>query len=150
MTQGFKYTLLWLGASLAALIVALAPVMAAVNNGEYVPVGPDSFYHARRILDTVADFSSFFQFDTFTHLPEGNLVTWPWAYDFTMSLIVRAVLALHLSDNPLAILVHLPPVAYPLARLRMHSVCRSLNAAPLVTPPRNMNASRFEPMAVLA
>ena len=127
MTQGFKYTLIWLGASLAALVVALAPVTAAVSGGQYVPVGPDSFYHARRILDAVGDFSAFFQFDSFTHLPEGNLVTWPWAYDFVMSLLVRAGLALHLSDNPLAILMHLPAFAFPIAILLMLSICRSLN-----------------------
>ena len=131
MTQGFKYTLIWLGASLAALVVALAPVTAAVSGGQYVPVGPDSFYHARRILDAVGDFSAFFQFDSFTHLPEGNLVTWPWAYDFVMSLLVRAGLALHLSDNPLAILMHLPAFAFPIAILLMLSISRSLN---LTTP----------------
>jgi hypothetical protein len=127
MTRGFQYVLMWLGASIAALVVALAPVMAAVTSGQYVPVGPDSFYHARRILDTVADLANFFQFDTFTHVPEGNLVTWPWAYDFVMSLIVRAGLALHLSDNPLGILVHLPAFAFPIAILLMLSICRSLN-----------------------
>src|SRR4051812_26010941 len=126
MTQGFKSTMIWLCASIGALIVALAPVTAAFSDGQYVPIGPDGFYHARRILDAVADPSTFFQFDTHTHFPDGNLVTWPWAYDYVISLIVRAALWLHLSKDPMAVLVHVPPLAFPLAIALMVSICRSL------------------------
>jgi len=126
MTQGFKITLLWLGASLGALVLALAPVSASFFNGEYLPIGPDGFYHARRILDAVANPSDFFQFDPMTHVPDGNLITWPWAYDYFMSLIVRGVLALGLASDPMAVLVHIPPLAFPLAILLMLGICRSL------------------------
>ena len=55
MTDGFKFILLWLCAALVALVVGLAPVSSAFVDGHFIPVGPDGFYHARRILDTVAE-----------------------------------------------------------------------------------------------
>ncbi len=112
MTQSFQITLLWLCAGLGGLIVALAPVSAALRDGQYMPIGPDGFYHARRILDAVANPASFFQFDPNVDAPGGALVPWPWMYDYVISLIVRAALALGLSSNPMAVLVHIPPIAF--------------------------------------
>jgi hypothetical protein len=43
----------------------------ATWHGEHFPVGNDSFYHARRILDAVRDLSAFYQFDPRIHAPEG-------------------------------------------------------------------------------
>jgi len=125
-TPGFKIALIWLAGCVAALVVALAPVSSAVVNGHFIPVGPDAFYHGRRILDTVANFKHFFQFDPFIHAPEGSLVTWPWAYDWTLSLIVRAALALHLSRDPLVILDSLPVLGYVLAISVVMVLCRRL------------------------
>ncbi|MBX5460024.1 MAG: hypothetical protein IRZ28_02945 [Steroidobacteraceae bacterium] len=133
MTDGFKLALAWIGASLTALIVALAPLSASLFQGRYVPIGPDSFYHARRILDAVADPSSFFQFDPHMHVPEGSLVIWPWAYDYVVSLITRAAIALHLSDDPMAVLVHLPVLVFPLAIALVLVVCRALRLSVTAT-----------------
>jgi hypothetical protein len=126
MTPSFKLLLLWLCAALAALVVGLAPVSAAYVNGHFIPVGPDGFYHARRILDAVADPSAFFQFDPYSHVPEGNLITWPWFYDYVMSLLVRLAVALHLVSDPIAALVHIPVLLFTLAPLLVMSICRSL------------------------
>ena len=125
-TDGFKLTLVWIIGCFAALIVGLAPVSSALSHGHYLPVGADAFYHARRILDTVADPSRFFQFDHLMHVPEGSLVTWPWAYDWTLSLIVRLGLALHVSSDPLTILVHLPVLGFAVAETLMLAICRQL------------------------
>ena len=126
MTEGFKLALVWIIGCFAALIVALAPVSSALSNGHYIPVGADAFYHARRILDTVADPSRFFQFDHLMHVPEGSLVTWPWAYDWTMSQIVRLGLFLHVSRDPLTILDHLPVLGFAVAETLMLAICRQL------------------------
>jgi hypothetical protein len=126
MTEGFKLTLVWIFGCFVAVIVGLAPVSSALSHGHYIPVGADAFYHARRILDTVADPSRFFQFDHLMHVPEGSLVTWPWAYDWTMSLIVRLGLALHLSHDPLTILDHLPILGFAVAETLMLAICRQL------------------------
>jgi hypothetical protein len=133
MTERFTLTLAWLCAAAGAIVVGLYPVTASWADGQYVPVGPDGFYHARRILDAVKDPSAFFQFDPFTHVPEGNLVTWPWAYDFLMSLLVRLALGLGITADPMAVLVHLPVMLFPLAALLMLSICRSLRLPPALT-----------------
>jgi hypothetical protein len=125
-TDGFKLVLVWLVGCVGALVVGLAPVSSAVVNGHFIPVGPDAFYHAHRILDAVADPASFYQFDPFMHVPEGSLVTWPWAYDWVMSLIVRGALALHLSSEPLAILDTLPVLGFVLAITLVLLLCRQL------------------------
>src|SRR3954466_3023808 len=117
MTRGFKLTLIGIAGALAAVIVALAPASAAIVDGHYIPVGPDGFYHARRILDAVADPAAFFQFHHFTEVPEGHLVSWPWAYDYLLSVVVRIALALHVTGYALAALVHIPVVAVAIATL---------------------------------
>src|SRR4051812_39343494 len=127
MTRGFKLTLIGIAGALAAVIVALAPASAAIVDGHYIPVGPDGFYHARRILDAVADPGAFFQFDAFTQVPEGNLISWPWAYDYLLSVLVRVALALHLTGNASAALVHVPAIAFAVAMLPMLWICRSLS-----------------------
>jgi asparagine N-glycosylation enzyme membrane subunit Stt3 len=78
---------------------------------EYLPYGIDSFYHARRILDTVADPSAFYEIDYKIHAPEGSLLTWPWGYDYAMAWLVKAGLALGLAHDPMAILIWIPVAA---------------------------------------
>ena len=93
----------------------------------------DSFYHARRILDAVAQPASFFQFDALMHVPEGSLVTWPWAYDYLMSLLVRAALALHLTADAMAALVHIPVVAFAVTIAIVAVLCRGLKLSTTAT-----------------
>ena len=78
---------------------------------EYLPVGADSFYHARRILDTVADPASFYEFDPKIHAPEGSLLVWPWGYDYAMAWLVRATKWIGVPGPPIAILIWIPVVA---------------------------------------
>jgi hypothetical protein len=102
---------IWLVAgAIAAFSCALAGSAARLGS-EYVPVGNDSFYHARRILDAVADPAAFYQFDAKIHAPEGSLLVWPWGYDYAMAALVRLGLAVGISDDPLAILLWIPVVA---------------------------------------
>ncbi len=133
MTETFKLALVWILGAAAALVVGLAPLSAAFADGHYLPVSPDSFYHARRILGAVADPLSFFQFDPHMHVPEGSLVTWPWLYDWTMSLIVRAGMALHLAHDPMTLLAHIPVAMFVLAPTLMIVICRQLGLSPLAT-----------------
>ena len=106
-----KFAGLWLLIGLIAAGVCALHWPSARFAGEYVPFTNDSFYHARRILDTVADPASFYQFDSKIHAPEGSLLTWPWGYDYAMAWLVRAGLALGISDSPLGILVWIPVLA---------------------------------------
>jgi hypothetical protein len=106
-----KFAGLWLLIGLIAAGVCSLTWTSAHFGDEYVPFSNDSFYHARRILDTVADPASFYQFDSKIHAPEGSVIDWPWAYDYAMAWLVRAGLALGVSDSPIGILVWLPVLA---------------------------------------
>jgi hypothetical protein len=106
-----KFAGLWLLIGLIAAGVCSLTWTSAHFGDEYVPFSNDSFYHARRILDTVADPASFYQFDSKIHAPEGSVIVWPWAYDYAMAWLVRAGLALGVSDSPIGILVWLPVLA---------------------------------------
>lgn len=102
---------IWLTTGILAALSCCLNLSAAHLNGEYLPVGNDSFYHARRILDTAADPSSFYEFDSRIHAPEGSLLTWPWGYDYALGWIVRAGVAIGLSKDPMAILIWIPVAA---------------------------------------
>src|ERR1043165_3459207 len=103
-----RFVISWLLlGSLAAAVCSLIWPAAHLGN-ELVPVGNDSFYHARRILDTAQNPSAFYEFDTHIHAPEGSLLTWPWGYDYAMAWLVRIGVALGLATEPMAILVWIP------------------------------------------
>jgi hypothetical protein len=105
----------------------------AYYEGEYLPVGNDAFYHARRILDTVADPSAFYQFDAKIHAPEGSLLTWPWAYDYAMAWLVKGALALGVPGSPMAILVWLPVLAVFVSVGLIMLIGRRLGLSPALT-----------------
>ena len=116
--------LIWaLGAAVAVLVCALT-LPTATWHGEHFPVGNDSFYHARRILDAVRDLSAFYQFDPRIHAPEGSLLVWPWGYDYVMALIVRLGLAAGLATNPVDVLIWIPVAAVPITIALMLAVAR--------------------------
>jgi hypothetical protein len=102
---------IWLSTGTIAALSCALTVTAARYQGEYIPVGNDSFYHARRILDAVANLSGFYQFDPRIHAPEGSLLVWPWGYDLLMASAVRLGLAAGISSDPMAILVWIPVAA---------------------------------------
>lgn len=89
MSQRFKYILLWAAAFGTALFMAMNFKSAAFVNDEWIPVGNDSFYHARRIIDAAGDEPGFYQFDQKIHAPEGSWLTWPWAYDYLAAKLLR-------------------------------------------------------------
>lgn len=118
---------IWLAASMLAALSCSLYFSAAHFNGEYLPVGNDSFYHARRILDAVADPGAFYQFDPRIHAPEGSLLVWPWGYDYLMAQIVRLGLAVGLSADPMAILIWIPVAAVFISIALLVLVARQLS-----------------------
>lgn len=111
MQRRWSLLAIWLfGSVLAALACSLNWASATID-GHYIPFGNDSFYHARRILDTAADPSNFYQFDQHIHAPEGSLLVWPWGYDYAMGWIVRLAVNAGISSEPINVLVWLPVVA---------------------------------------
>ena len=106
-----KWLGLWLVLGLIAAGACALQWPAAHLGSEPLPVGNDSFYHARRILDTVADPAAFYQFDPHIHAPEGSLLTWPWGYDYVMAWLVKGALAAGAAGPPIRILIWIPVVA---------------------------------------
>jgi len=122
VTDKFRLALVWIAGAICSLIVAIAPLSASLANGHYVPIGADAFYHARRILDAAGPIG-FYEFDRFMHVPEGSLVTWPWGYDYLMSLIVRTVHTIF-GVEPMAALAQIPMLSFPLAIALIVLLCR--------------------------
>jgi hypothetical protein len=106
-----KFLAWWLLVSLIAVGVCSLKWQAVHFSDEYLPFGNDAFYHARRILDTVADPSAFYEFDPKIHAPEGSLLTWPWGYDYAMAMLVKAGELLGIPAPPILILIWLPVLA---------------------------------------
>jgi hypothetical protein len=126
VSVAFSLAILWILASAIGLVIDLAPIRSSLVEGHYLPVGPDGFYHARRILDAVADPGSFYQFDPLIHAPDGALISWPWGYDYLVSLIVRAVHAVGFGGDDMTVIAHVPVFAFPVMLLLVVAVCRSL------------------------
>ena len=108
MKSNSAYAALWLIATTIAVFLALLMTSASYVDGEYIPVGNDSFYHARRILDAAIGERGFYQFDNMIHVPEGSWITWPWAYDYLMAIALSVALWLRPSMEPMAFLAQVP------------------------------------------
>lgn len=126
----WKFLGSWLlvGAIAAAVCSLYWP--AVHFSDEYLPFGNDAFYHARRILDTVANPAAFYQFDPKIHAPEGSLLTWPWGYDYVMAWLVKGGLALGLANDPMAILIWLPVAAVFVSIGLLMLIARRLSLSP--------------------
>lgn len=99
---------LWLGAGWLGMLMAGNFNSASFVDGQFIPVGNDSFYHARRILDAAVGERGFYQFDEFIHAPEGSWLTWPWAYDYFMAAALRGAMVISPQLEPMAFLARVP------------------------------------------
>jgi hypothetical protein len=115
LTPAFRYTLLWLAASLLAMFAAMAMISGAYSNGEYVPANADAFYHARRILDSLFSGAPVIQFDDRIHVPEGSWPVWPWGFDTLLTSITRLFGPYASEAEANRVLMNIPPAALPIA-----------------------------------
>jgi hypothetical protein len=121
---------LWLTLGLIAVGACALQWPAAHLGDEPLPVGNDAFYHARRILDAVADPTAYYQFDSHIHAPEGSLLTWPWGYDYAMAWVVRAALAAGVSGPSIRILIWIPVAAVFVSLGLMLLIARRVGLSP--------------------
>ena len=108
MIKALPYWIIWLVFALVTAAVAMLYSSAAFVDGQYIPVGNDSFYHARRIIDAAIGARGFYQFDAMIHVPEGSWLNWPWAYDYLLALSLRAVLWVRPEIQPMRFLAYVP------------------------------------------
>jgi len=121
MKPSTTYIVLWLVASAIAMFLALQLNSAAFVDGQYIPAGNDSFYHARRIIDAAIGERGFYQFDDMIHVPEGSWLNWPWAYDYLAAMALTFALWLRPTLEPMAFLAHVP-VAWLLVNMGLLSL----------------------------
>ena len=126
MSPGFKDALVWLAGGTLAYLVMVGPLPSVLVGGEFIPMGPDAFYHARRILDAVQDPAGFYQFDPLIHVPEGGWLTWPWAYDLGIAHLVRAVVAVNGDWQPEKVLALVPSAAVYINALLLLGIARAI------------------------
>jgi len=117
--------LMYLIIATGACFIALHWLPASLVGSQYIPVGPDSFYHARRILDTIAGME-FYQYDVKIHAPEGSLLTWPWAYDLLLAKATTILMAVTGRSDPMSILVYIPTFWVYVNALLLMFIARSL------------------------
>jgi len=99
---------IWLLATTIGVFLSMLVIDAAFFEGEYIPMGNDSFYHARRMLDTAVGERGFYQFDDRTHVPDGSWIPWPWAYDYLMGQAAWLAQWLRPSTDPMGFLSYVP------------------------------------------
>jgi hypothetical protein len=126
MSIGFRLAAIWLAGSSFALLAALTWAPAVFVDGDVLLTGHDSFYHARRILDALANPFLLQQFDPHIEAPAGAWVPWPWGFDMLMALLVSAGVALGAASEPLRVLVYLPPLWSLLNAALVLCIVRSL------------------------
>lgn len=100
---------LWLVFGSLAFLFCLYHLSATLAGGSFLPPDQDSLYHARRIIDSLADPLRMVQFDARIHAPEGSWITWPWAYDMLMAWLARALMALTGASDPMTVLAFVAP-----------------------------------------
>ena len=108
--ESWVTVLIWIAATAISAFFALLVIDSAFFEGEYIPMGNDSFYHARRMLDTAIGERGFYQFDDRIHVPDGSWIPWPWTYDFLMGQAARFAVWISPTANPMGFLTYVPVV----------------------------------------
>lgn len=125
--------LTWIAGSALGMFFLLRMKSAAWVDGIYTPVGNDSFYHARRILDAAVGERGFYQFDNMIHVPEGSWLTWPWAYDYLMAKLVGFMLLFAPASEPMTLLAHLPLLFWAVTVALLVLIAREIRLHPGLT-----------------
>lgn len=125
MSQSFKKFLVYLVPTVCAYLFCLLWTAGSVVDEElYVPMGPDGFLHARRILDTYENPENFYEWDTKSFAPDGAYISWPWVYDYTIARVLRLVVPE--GENPMKTLVFLPTLWVGINSLLLFLICGRL------------------------
>ena len=126
MTPAFRWSLLWIVGSMLMVAGALAMLSASLVDHQYLPATADSFYHARRILDSVFSGNPVIQFDDRIHVPEGSWLTWPWGFDAALARITSFFGPFANRDDANRVLMHIPLAAAPIAMALVVNIARQL------------------------
>jgi hypothetical protein len=132
MNRIFRLLLLCLAGGTLGTSVAMVWLTGATIDNEMVPMGPDSFLHARRILDAYGDLGAFYQWDIKSFAPDGAFNHWPWPYDLGLALTLRALVPI-LQQAPMTILAYIPTAWSFVTAGWLVLICRQLRMRYLYT-----------------
>ncbi|MFT4820227.1 MAG: hypothetical protein ACJAWK_001534 [Candidatus Azotimanducaceae bacterium] len=132
MRRTFRLLMLWLAGGALGMGVALVWLTGSMVDNEMVPMGPDSFLHARRILDAYADLGAFYQWDIKSFGPDGAFNHWPWPYDLGLALTLKALVPF-LQQAPMTILAYIPTAWTFVTAGWLVLICRQLHMRDLYT-----------------
>ncbi len=99
---------------------------ASLVDDQFLPASADSFYHARRILDSVFSGNPVIQFDDRIHAPEGSWLTWPWGFDALMARITSVFAPFASRDEANRVLMNIPLISAPIAVALVVNISRQL------------------------
>jgi hypothetical protein len=103
---------------------------AVIVDGNYLPYGVDSFYHAQRVLHAAMSDGVVQQFDPTMHLPEGSWVPWPWGFDRLLVAIVQTAAWLNPGVDPMRVLIYVPMAWVPINIGLLLGIFRALGQRP--------------------
>jgi len=128
--NNFKLTLIWFFGSCIGFYFASMHLEAAISGDSIAPFGPDSFSHAKRILNLL-ETGELIQFDPLVNSPHGAYVPWPWAYDSLIAIITYVASIVFLNTSFLEIIVRLPPFIIFLNGALVVVLCKVLRLPPI-------------------
>ncbi|MCZ6805103.1 MAG: hypothetical protein O7D86_14580 [Proteobacteria bacterium] len=82
--------LVWVIGGTIAYMLASYSINAILVDGQYIPYGPDAFYHARRIIHLL-ETGELLQFDPNVNAPYGDFISWPWGFDYLVALLIKVI-----------------------------------------------------------
>ena len=132
-THRLTSILIWALVSAIAVFVQLLWTPSSFVDGSYRPIGNDSFYHARRIHDTVANPAGFYEFDPKIDAPQGTLLIWPWGYDRAVAAAVSIAMKVGIVDDPMRAIMMAPVVAVVIPIALIVAVAAMLGFSPTAT-----------------
>ncbi len=85
-----RTALLMGGILLLGLIIRLLPALYCIVGGRVIFLGPDSYYHMRRIALTILHYPAANTFDSYVNYPDGFAILWPPLYDVLSATMAMA------------------------------------------------------------
>ncbi|MFT5793476.1 MAG: hypothetical protein ACI90G_002445 [Urechidicola sp.] len=131
MAVKFRYSVIWLISAVVGYGFALTSLTTDGAYHSYLFAGIDSYYHAARVLSTIAT-GQFNEWEAQSYYPTGAWITWPWAFDYGISRLASLFTRLT-GNDPVTLLVNLPPLWIAVNLGLLLGICRALKLTHAMT-----------------
>ncbi len=110
-----KALLLLGGIILLGLVLRLLPALYCIVDGNVIFMGPDSYYHMRRIALTIAHYPIANMYDSYVSYPYGFQICWPPLFDVVAATAALLVGLGHPDTYTMEVVSSLVPVLMGIA-----------------------------------